>query len=75
MGGRSVYGHVITKFSGMGRLYSYGATSTRALRAREELRYKSTLIRNAQAGTLLSVFVKISVCFNCNFSFAMDFNF
>ena len=38
-GGRSVYGHVITKFSGMGRLYSYGAPSTRALRAREELRY------------------------------------
>ena len=37
-----MYGHVITKFSGMGRLYSYGATSTRALRACEELRYKDT---------------------------------
>ena len=35
--GRSVYGHVITKFSGMGRLphfLSYGALPTRALRAR-----------------------------------------
>ena len=28
--GRSVYGHVITKFSGMGRLHRYGAPSTRA---------------------------------------------
>ena len=39
--GRS-YGHVITKFSRMGRLphfLSYGAPSTRALRARVELRY------------------------------------
>ena len=39
---RSVYGHVITKFSGMGRLphfLSYGAPPTRALRARVELRY------------------------------------
>ena len=38
----SVYGHVITKFSGMGRLpyfLSYGAPPTRALRARVELRY------------------------------------
>ena len=37
------YGHVITKFSRMGRLphfLSYGAPSTRALRARVELRYK-----------------------------------
>ena len=36
------YGHVITKFSRMGRLphfLSYGAPSTRALRARVELRY------------------------------------
>ena len=40
---RSVYGHVITKFSEMGRLphfLSYGALPTRALRARVELRYK-----------------------------------
>ena len=36
--------------------------------------YKSTLIRNAQGGPLISVFVKISVCY-CNFSFALDFNF
>ena len=37
------YGHVITKFSRMGRLphfLSYGAPSTRALRARVELRYE-----------------------------------
>ena len=36
------YGHMITKFSRMGRLphfLSYGAPSTRALRARVELRY------------------------------------
>ena len=35
---RSVYGHVITKFSGMGRLphfLSYGAPPTRASRAGE----------------------------------------
>ena len=40
---RSVYGHVITKFSGMGRLphfLSYGAPPTRAPRARVELRYE-----------------------------------
>ena len=39
------YGHVITKFSRMGRLphfLSYGAPSTRALRARVELRYYVT---------------------------------
>ena len=36
--------------------------------------YKTTLIRNAQGGPLISVFVKISVCY-CNFSFALDFNF
>ena len=36
--------------------------------------YKSKLIRNAQGGPLISVFVKISVCY-CNFSFALDFNF
>ena len=39
---RSVYGRVITKFSGMDRLphfLSYGAPPTRALRARAELRY------------------------------------
>ena len=38
---RSLYGHVITKFSGMGRLphfLSYGAPPTRALRAQVELR-------------------------------------
>ena len=38
------YGHVITKFSRMGRLphfLSYGAPSTRALRARVELRYNA----------------------------------
>ena len=35
--------------------------------------YKSTLIRHAQGGPLISVFVKISVC-SCN-SFALDFNF
>ena len=37
------YGQVITKFSRMGRLphfLSYGAPSTRALRARVELRYE-----------------------------------
>ena len=37
------YGHVITKFSRMGRLphfLRYGAPSTRALRARVEVRYK-----------------------------------
>ena len=39
-GRRSVYGHVITKFSGMG---SYGAPPTRALRARVELRYQLSL--------------------------------
>ena len=36
--------------------------------------YKSTLIRNAQGGPLISVFVKISVCY-CNFSFGLDFFF
>ena len=36
--------------------------------------YKSTLIRNAQGGPLISVFVKISVCY-CNFSFTQDFHF
>ena len=36
--------------------------------------YKSTLIRNAQDGPLISVFVKISVCY-CNFSFTLDFHF
>ena len=36
-GRRSVYGQVITKFSGMG---SYGAPPTSALRARVELRYQ-----------------------------------
>ena len=43
----SVYGHVITKFSGMGRLphfLSYGAPPTRALRARVELRYQTLVI-------------------------------
>ena len=41
--GWSVHGHVITKFSRMGRLphfLSYGAPSTRALSARVELRYE-----------------------------------
>ena len=41
------YGHVITKFSRMGRLphfLSYGAPSTRALRARVELRYNSSYV-------------------------------
>ena len=40
---RSMYGHVITKFSGMGRLphfLSYGTPPMRALSARVELRYK-----------------------------------
>ena len=36
--------------------------------------YKSTLIRNAQGGPLISVFLKISVCY-CNFSFGLDFFF
>ena len=43
---RSVYGHVITKFSGIGRLphfLSYGASPTRAPRARVELRYECYL--------------------------------
>ena len=47
------YGHVITKFSRMGRLphfLSYGAPSTRALRARVELRYHLTVAR-AQVST------------------------
>ena len=38
------YGHMITKFSRMGRLphfLSYGAPSTSARRARVELRYKT----------------------------------
>ena len=42
VGVRSVYGHAITKFSGMGKwvnLLSYGAPPTSALRARVELRY------------------------------------
>ena len=41
------YGHVITTFSRMGRLphfLSYGAPTTRALRARVELRYKYQFI-------------------------------
>ena len=32
-GGRTVYGHVITKFSWMGRFLSYGAPPTRAFGA------------------------------------------
>ena len=45
------YGHVITKFSRMGRLpafLTYRAPPTHALRARVELRYKV----RAQAGVL-----------------------
>ena len=41
-GGRAVYGHVITKFSGMGR-FTYPWCSAGALRA-PELRYKFTLV-------------------------------
>ena len=44
---RSVYGLVITKFSGMGRLphfFSYGAPPTRALRARVELGYHWSIL-------------------------------
>ena len=46
------YGHVITKFSRMGRLphfLSYGAPSTRALRARVELRYYKGLPDSMQS--------------------------
>ena len=49
--GRS-YGHVITKFSRMGRLphfLSYGAPSTRALRARVELRYHVLLVKGEKS--------------------------
>ena len=60
--GRS-YGHVITKFSRMGRLphfLSYGAPSTRALRARVELRYEGMVIL---ADTLHIVVVICGVVF------------
>ena len=40
-GGRAVYGHVITKFSGMGR-FTYPWCSPGALRA-PELRYKEAM--------------------------------
>ena len=49
-GGRAVYGHVITKFSGMGR-FTYPWCSAGALRA-PELRYK------------VSMPEKISICLN-----------
>ena len=42
-GGRAVYGHVITKFSGMGR-FTYPWCSAGALRA-PELRYKTPLLQ------------------------------
>ena len=43
-GGRAVYGHVITKFSGMGR-FTYPWCSAGALRA-PELRYKKPICKN-----------------------------
>ena len=43
LGGRAVYDHVITKFSGMGR-FTYSWCSAGALRA-PELRYKSYINR------------------------------
>ena len=52
----SVYGHVITKFSGMGRLphfLSYGAPPTRAPRARVELRYKLSLKKTTPSTNLM----------------------
>ena len=52
--GRS-YGHVITKFSRMGRLphfLSYGAPSTRALRARVELRYYFSKMTSRLSGNI-----------------------
>ena len=59
---RSVYGHMITKFSGMGRLphfLSYGAPSTRALRARVELRYNLTTLKTySKQGRKFKFFVK-----------------
>ena len=39
-----MYGHVITKFSGMVDLLSNGAPPTRARSARVELRYKDNLL-------------------------------
>ena len=52
MDGRA-YGHVITKFSRIGSLphfLSYGAPSTRALRARVELRYKQSYSNRGRTG-------------------------
>ena len=45
-GGRAVYGHVITKFSGMGR-FTYPWCSAGALRA-PELRYKAWKTNQAE---------------------------
>ena len=48
---RSVYGHVITKFSGMGRFtYLWGSAHARALRARVELRYNDVNATRAVIG-------------------------
>ena len=62
------YSHVITKFPRMGRLphfLSYGASSTRALRARVELRYKLTEARNncKSNSAILSNHLIISLAF------------
>ena len=60
---RSVYGHVITKFSGMGRLphfLSYGAPPTRALRARVELRYKLSLEKTTPFTNLMCLAQQVS---------------
>ena len=61
-----MYGHVITKFSGMGRLphfLSYGAPPMRALRARVELHYKNTsLIQTLRSIPSVSVLER----FDCN---------
>ena len=62
----------IRKFN---RLTTTGKTNRKIKNSARLLNYyKSTLIRNAQGGPLISVFVKISVCY-CNFSFALDLNF
>ena len=51
-GGRAVYGHVITKFSGMGR-FTYPWCSAGALRA-PELRYQHWPYRRVGSVSLLA---------------------
>ena len=48
-GGRAVYGHAITKFSGMDSFLSYGTRPTRAPRARVQPRYETIPINCTEA--------------------------